>query len=151
LHAVAAAHDALVKADWKPIDLNELVHNQLAAYMQDGRIVVDGPPVQIEARHAESLALVLHELATNALKYGALSADQGKVSLSWMTRGDGPDCRLNIVWRESGGPPVTAPKSRGLGLALIESGIAGSTAESSFDVGGVTWRFDLPLRNNQKS
>lgn len=151
LHAVATAHDALVKADWKQIELHELVRNQLAAYMDNQQIAIDGPPVQIDAADAESLALVLHELATNALKYGSLSADPGKVSLSWMISGDTADRRLNIVWRESGGPPVTAPKSRGLGLALIESGIAGSAAESSFDASGVTWRFDVPLRNHQKS
>ncbi len=130
LAALGRAHDLLTRRGWINSDLRTIV--EVALNLHDdgvtGRFNVSGPRVMIQARGAMSLALLLHELATNAAKYGALSTGEGSVDIRWTikaepTRDDGLQ-RLDLFWREQGGPPVTPPTQRGFGSRLIERGLA---------------------------
>ena len=90
------------------------------------RFTIEGPPVHLAPQTATAMALGLHELATNAAKYGALSAPEGRVALTWNLDGDqGGERRFSMTWRESGGPAVTPPETSGFGTRLIERGLAG--------------------------
>jgi two-component system, chemotaxis family, CheB/CheR fusion protein len=118
--ALARAHEMVSAAGWNPVPLRELALKELDPYA-DGkaRILLEGPAVAVTPRTALAMGMVLHELATNASKYGALSVPQGHVTISWSVEGTGSrDLRLR--WIEAGGPPVTAPKRRGFGSELIE-------------------------------
>ena len=84
------------------------------------RVALTGPDLALPPQSAVSLAMLIHELSTNARKYGALSTDEGRIAVTWSTEGHGPSRLLRIDWRESGGPPVTAPVRRGFGTRLIE-------------------------------
>ena len=115
LHALAAAHDVLTSEHWDGAELHNVVAGALAPYggEQSGRFQVSGPPLRLLPRAALALAMALHELATNAVKYGALSTDalEGRVELRWSTVDDG----LRLVWSERGGPDVVPPSRRGFG------------------------------------
>jgi two-component sensor histidine kinase len=89
------------------------------------RFIIEGPPVSLPPRSAIAVALALHELATNAAKYGALSVREGRVHIGWRTTpGEAGAVRLRMTWTETGGPPVTTPRTRGFGTRLIERGLA---------------------------
>jgi two-component sensor histidine kinase len=119
IQAVSIAHDILTQTRWTGIALNKLLATVLEPYgISDGRFVTDGPPVQLQARLVLSLSMVLHELATNASKYGALATPSGRVALSWQLREGGH--RLALTWLERGGPRVEGSGSRGFGTTLIE-------------------------------
>jgi PAS domain S-box-containing protein len=120
LAALAAAHDLLTRSNWEGAELGELVEAVVAAHCGD-RVRIEGPPLHLVPKLAVTLALALHELCTNAVKYGALSAPGGRVTVAWTRRGD----RLALRWEESGGPPVTAPGKRGFGTRMIERALAG--------------------------
>jgi two-component sensor histidine kinase len=131
LDALARAHGLLTATGWAGADLGELVAETLAPYL-DGAVgpAADGPPVALPPRRAVSLAMVLHELATNAAKYGALSVPGGRVEVTWdLDRGGGGEPRVRLVWREADGPEVKPPEHEGFGTALI-----GQTIEA--DLGG---------------
>jgi two-component sensor histidine kinase len=120
LMALARAHEMVSAAGWNPVPLRELALKELNPYA-DGkaRILLEGPAVAVTPRTALAMGMVLHELATNASKYGALSEPQGHVTFSGSVEGTGPrDLRLR--WIEVGGPPVAEPKRRGFGSELIE-------------------------------
>lgn len=147
LAALAGAHTLLVNSDWHGADLATLAQSQLDAYRSDNpaRVRVSGDPVALPADLATPFGLVLHELATNAAKYGSLSVPGGTVDLSWMLD-LGRDSRvLRVVWREAGGPPVERPKTDGFGSSLIESGIPGATVKREFDATGLVCTIELPL------
>lgn len=132
LAAMAAAHDLLVSENWESADLHETVTAALAPFRADTRrLIVDGPSVQVTARAALSLSLALHELCTNASKYGALSTPDGEVTIDWALVDDAEGQRFRFAWREIGGPPVRAPDRAGFGTRLIESALA---SELSGDV-----------------
>ena len=119
IQAVSIAHDILTQTRWIGIGFNELLTTVLAPYgVGEGRIVIEGPPVLLEARLVLPLSMVLHELATNASKYGALSAPLGQVTISWRLRDDRQ--RLELIWLERGGPLVEGGGSRGFGTTLID-------------------------------
>ncbi|BAM87719.1 signal transduction histidine kinase [Bradyrhizobium oligotrophicum S58] len=119
IQAVSIAHDILTQTRWIGIGFNELLTTVLAAYgVGEGRIVIDGPPVLLEARLVLPLSMVLHELATNASKYGALSVPFGEVTISWRLSDDRR--RLVLVWLERGGPVIEGGGSRGFGTKLID-------------------------------
>jgi PAS domain S-box-containing protein len=119
IQAVSMAHDILTQTRWTGIALNELLATVLAPYgLGEGRFVTEGPPVLLQARLVLSLSMVLHELATNASKFGALSTPSGRVAISWQLLDDGH--RLALTWLERGGPPVEGSGSRGFGTTLIE-------------------------------
>ena len=117
LVALATAHDILTRENWVSADLAELVRTALAVHAgKDGRMVVEGPPVRLSPQTAVSITLALHELATNAVKYGALSIDAGSVEMRWTH----DEHRLCLTWLERDGPPVEPPSHRGFGTRLIE-------------------------------
>jgi two-component sensor histidine kinase len=118
LIVLARAHDRLVSASWKGISLSDLVHLELEAF--PGRAKIDGCDVVLVAQAAQNFALALHELSTNAAKYGAFSKPEGHVCVSWtIARSDGAGL-LKFRWRETGGPPVTQPTRDGFGTALLK-------------------------------
>ena len=114
------AHDVLLRQDWSAASLEQTARAAMAPLDGLQQVSVEGPPVQIGPRATIALSLMLHELATNATKYGALSTPQGRVELAWMVEGG----LLKLCWRESGGPPVRAPSRKGFGTRLIDMGLA---------------------------
>ncbi len=146
LVALARANDLLTGENWEGASLSDLVAGVSVAHAgnQPDRFTANGPVVRLSPKVALSLSMAMHELATNAVKYGALSNDTGRVDVSW-TLIDG---RLSIEWRESGGPPVQTPQRRGFGSRLVERGLAGEmggTAEITFEPSGVVCVIDAPI------
>jgi two-component sensor histidine kinase len=119
--ALARAHTLLAQSRWQGADLGRLVEEELAPYCagDDGRITASGPDVSLEPRAAQTLALALHELSTNAAKYGALSVMAGRVGVTWELLPDS----LVLRWSESGGPSVEPPPSPGFGIRVISASI----------------------------
>ena len=119
LIALSGAHDLLTLSSWSSAELTDLVQ-QAAAPFEAGRFHTEGPPVRLSPAQALALSMALHELATNAVKYGALGAPAGHVRLTWRRDGD----RLLVSWREHGGPPVRTPTRKGFGSRLIAQALA---------------------------
>jgi len=122
LGALAEAHNLLSREKWQGSDLHDVVGRVLQPYLLSSpdRIRMSGPRVPLSPRRSVVMSMILHEIATNAAKYGALSNDTGHVVLDWdVVSGDGAP-RLRLIWTETGGPPVTAPVQRGFGSRLIE-------------------------------
>jgi PAS domain S-box-containing protein len=146
LMALAAAHDVLTREGWVGAALSDVVAASLAPYggVDDGRFHSSGPPIRLLPRAALALAMGLHELTTNALKHGVLSAGTGTVKVEWLVI----DARLRLTWSERGGPPVAATIRRGFGARLIERSVARDlcgTASMNFDPDGVSCILDAPL------
>lgn len=150
IQSMDAANDLLVNEPWESAAMHDLVKRALAPFRSANgdRFEIDGPDVRIPPRIAVGLALALHELATNAAKYGALSSPDGQIDLTW-TIADGikPD-RLHVRWEESGGPPVSQPTRIGFGTQLIKqvlaSEIAG-TVELDYQTTGLFFNAVAPL------
>jgi two-component sensor histidine kinase len=125
--------------------MRKIVEDSVAPHGGGGeRFAIEGPDVDLPPKAAVSLALTVHELSTNAVKYGALSAPGGQVDISWSA----VDGRLHFVWRESGGPEVSEPARRGFGTRMIERGLAAEldgTAAIEFRTAGVVCTIDAPL------
>jgi PAS domain S-box-containing protein len=121
LASLSAAQDVLTVRTWNQASLREVVTRGLAAFREtyDGRIVIEGPDVSLSADKVLSLTLVLHELATNAVKYGALSNADGTVTVSWRLLENSAPRRVRLQWQEAGGPPVVEPAETGFGSRLI--------------------------------
>lgn len=121
IHALAATHNLLSATRWQGANLNQIVDEELAPYRTDHRkrIEAGGPPAMLLPATAQAVALALHELATNAAKYGALSTDSGHLRLLWTI----DDQALVVDWTETGGPPASEPKSLGFGLSIVRSSI----------------------------
>lgn len=121
--ALARAHVVLSERRWVGADLQRLIEEELAPYRTQApaRVAIDGPPVALESRAAQSCALALHELATNAAKYGALSTPGGRIDCIWSIA---PDRSVVVIWTEVGGPPAKEPHRRGFGMNVIERSIA---------------------------
>lgn len=122
LGALAEAHNLLSQEKWQGSDLKEVIERATQPFLLSSpdRIRMAGPSVPLSPRLAVVLSMIVHEIATNAAKYGALSNETGTVTLDWEVTSDTPKPRLRLVWAESGGPPVTAPVQRGFGSRLIE-------------------------------
>ena len=147
VQALARAQDLLMRTKMQCADVLDLVHDQvLLGAENDNRISFSGPTLIIDAQAAVHLALVLHELATNARKYGALSVANGRLSVQWELQTNGGR-NLVLEWRESGGPKVSAPKERGFGSTLIEQTLTAHGGEVSMHylTEGVTGRITMPL------
>jgi PAS domain S-box-containing protein len=150
VRALAASQDLLVKSNWGEIDLADLVRSQLGHFadLLDDRVVVEGPPLTIAPRATQSLGIALHELATNASKYGALSCPEGRVAISWRTEGPEGARRFKMSWVETGGPPVTQPSTCGFGTrvttSMMEAAIGGK-ASTAYASAGLRWTFDCDL------
>jgi PAS domain S-box-containing protein len=121
IRALSQAHTLLSQSRWEGADIASLIEEELAPYRSDGgkRVRLAGPPVFLEPDRSQVLALALHELATNSAKYGALSSDGGKLTVSWQSQ----DGQVTLVWREAGGPPVRPPTEQGFGTKIINASI----------------------------
>jgi PAS domain S-box-containing protein len=124
IQALANVHRLFVESRWTGADIDSLVKDELVGYSQDGEghVQINGPNILLEPNVAQSIAVTLHELATNAAKYGGLSAPEGKVRVEWSRAADG---RLVLRWTETGGPPVKPPTRQGFGSRVVESMIRG--------------------------
>ncbi len=148
LTVLARSNDILTRGEWHDAPLREVIGSALDAYGgEPGRITIDGPPVLLAVSLAVTASLCFHELVTNAVKYGALSVAEGRVDVSWRTTpARKGDCRVDIVWRERGGPPVTPPQRRGFGSQLLEKGMpSGGTVKLDFQPEGLECHICLPL------
>lgn len=145
LAAMAASHDLLTDRHWEGASLRELVASQLAAFSAgaEKRVHVQGPEVTLDTSLAVPLGLALHELATNATKYGSLSVPGGSVELSWSVGQANGAESLSLVWRETGGPIVEPPSRRGFGTSLIERGLPDARIDRRFDPDGLVCRIEL--------
>lgn len=149
LAGLASCHDLLVNSQWKGVDLTSLVISQLPHFkpLLGGRLHLEGPVVRISANATQSLGMALHELATNAAKYGALSDERGEVTIAWtLTDLDG-DRRFDLSWTEAKGPPVTAPVRKGLGSHIITRLLKHSlNGEVTLDFApsGLRWSLSAP-------
>ncbi|HWJ68895.1 MAG TPA: CHASE domain-containing protein [Sphingobium sp.] len=147
VRALAASHSLLDGAQWGPTDLRTLIEAQLGSHSSLGqRIHINGPNVLISPNDALTVGLMLHELLTNAVRYGALSAPEGELHISWQI--DSPDL-VSVVWEERNGPPVTPPERRGFGLNLIERALAHELDKPitvEFPPSGLRCRFTISLR-----
>jgi two-component sensor histidine kinase/two-component SAPR family response regulator len=144
--ALSRAHALLSNSRWEGAKLRQLIEDELAPYRTDRptRIVIDGPDILLEPVAAQSLALAVHELATNAAKYGSLSTAAGDVQVSLELIGDG----LSINWVERGGPSVSMPSGEGFGVKLIEASIGGQLdgrAEFAWQPEGLVFSLQIPL------
>jgi len=147
LMALASAHNLLTDERWERAPLAALVAEGLAPFRGETaeRVSLAGPPVDLDPQTAVAIAMALHELATNAAKYGALSVPGGHVAIAW-SRSDAPP-RVRIDWVESGGPPVRPPQRRGFGTRLIERGLSADLkgrTQIDFRPEGVTARLEAP-------
>lgn len=145
LMSMAKAHDLLTHRDWQRADLGELVKQVLEPYPPE-RFEIDGCPVLLPQKAVVSFSLAIHELATNAVKYGALSGAQGMVSISWTYQVD--SARLHFKWVEREGPPVQPPKRRGFGSRLVERLLAAELRGRSmitYDPAGVICEIEAVL------
>jgi two-component sensor histidine kinase len=153
LQGLAASHDLLVHEGWRGAPLAELVRQQLAPFAgtRSSRLELAGPDVVVTTEAAQAIGLALHELATNAIKYGALAGTTGKVTVSWAFDNNGAECRqLRLSWVERGGPPVMPPAGKGFGHVVIESLVAQSVngkVAMTFDPQGLSWTLSMPETN----
>ncbi len=148
LAALSAAHDLLVKSDWHGAPLRALAEKQLAPYASaDGRITVEGPNIFLPPDLATPLGLIMHELAANALKYGALSSEAGTLKLDWGFKGDGAEPEFQFRWQEAGGPAVHPPSKQGFGSYLIQNGLPEAKVALDFDSKGLLYTVHLPAKS----
>jgi len=134
LQALGVAHDVLVERNWVGADMRTIIGQVMAVFGCNDRITLTGPDVALGARAALALALMLHELGTNAVKYGALSTTAGSVLLDWQVAGG----QLGLTWQERDGPPVRQPARRGFGSKLLRLGLAGTgDCDICYDAAGV--------------
>lgn len=148
LHALGEAHDLLTSENWDQAPLRDVVSRALKPFQssQQERIAVEGPDVWVPANKSLQLTLTLHELATNAAKYGAHSNATGQVRVSWELVNDSEERRVRLSWRETGGPPVTALKRKGFGFLLIEQSFAGEgRTHFEFAPEGLRCSLEVPL------
>jgi PAS domain S-box-containing protein len=149
LIALAKAHDALTRENWEGADIANVVKATVEPYSGgQNRFTIDGPSVRLQPGAALSFSMAVHELCTNAAKYGALSTPDGRVGIGWRLVGQRERQELHLRWTEQGGPPVTESKRKGFGSRLIERGLAmelGGEVTVSYDPSGVVCTIRAPL------
>jgi PAS domain S-box-containing protein len=149
LAALSEAHNLLTREHWSVVSMRQIIDDALRPHGgESGRFTLDGPDLTILPKTAISLALAIHELATNAVKHGALSRPEGQVTIIWRRVREGGPARLILTWQEQGGPPVTIPTRRGFGTRMIERGLAaelGGTVTIDFRPEGLVCTVDAPL------
>jgi PAS domain S-box-containing protein len=145
INALAKAHTLFVQSRWAGAELHSLVTQELLPYGEENeaRVRIDGPDVMLEPNMAQTIAISLHELATNAAKYGSLSVANGHVEIAWSRTADG---RLSLRWTESGGPTVTTPTHRGFGTRVMANIIGQLGGKVHFDWRGQGLRCEIALR-----
>ncbi len=148
IQALAANQDLLIKREWHGVDVKDLARAQLAHFadLVGSRIAMHGPKLRLKAAAAEGIGLAIHELATNAGKYGALSTHAGLVDIGWGTEGDA----FTMGWTERGGPRVSALQRCGFGTTVMKAMIEHSldaTVDLDYATSGLTWRLTCPAAN----
>jgi PAS domain S-box-containing protein len=148
--SMSQAHDRLVRSAWMDSRLSEIVEVAIAPHRAvPDRFSLEGPDLAIGSKQALALTMALHELATNAAKYGALSGPSGRVEIRWSVSGEAGAERFAFGWTETEGPPVTPPSRVGFGTRMIEKALAGyfgGQAELAYDPEGLTFRMSAPLK-----
>lgn len=152
IQAIAIAHDQLTEKNWDWVSLTTLVQNETTAFArgQSSRIVINGPDIDLSPAAATTLVLVVHELVTNSVKYGALSDQRGQVHLDLDVK-DNEGCYLR--WSERNGPPVRAPERKGFGTAIVQNSIPfelKGEAEAQFLLTGLVASFRIPIRHARR-
>jgi caa(3)-type oxidase subunit IV len=148
IQALSAYQDLLVRNEWRGVEIGDLVRAQLAHFADliGSRIVMQGPRLRLNAASAQAIGLALHELGTNAGKYGALCTDAGRVDIRWGVDGD----TFAISWNECGGPRVSTPEQRGFGTIVMET-MAERSVDGSVELNhassGLIWRLTCPRAN----
>jgi PAS domain S-box-containing protein len=148
IQSMATAHSLLSQSRWNGAGLADLVRHQLAPYATEANMTVTGPDVMLTAAATQAVAMVLHELVTNAAKYGALSSPDGRISVHWAPADGAETATLAIAWRETGGPPITASVQSGYGTSLIRDLIPhelGGTVDLFLEPDGVRCTIVIPL------
>jgi two-component sensor histidine kinase len=149
LQALSMAHDLLVSQDWRGASMHDLVRAQMAYCLDVAKdsvsehALIEGPKIMLKPEAAQNIGLALHELATNALSFGALSRPEGNISLKWGFE----DGRLHIEWRESGGPSLAMTPSEGFGHKVVKRLVAQALdgeAKLSFPPDGLVWSLSIP-------
>jgi PAS domain S-box-containing protein len=149
VQALARSHDLLVQENWHGAGLRDLLRSQLGPYADTEftQITIDGPAVLLKPETAQNLGLALHELASNASKYGALSVPSGRIEVRWTEMPDSKGDGVELVWIETGGPTVGVPAKRGFGSMLIQQNLSRSLeseVELKFEQDGVNCRIIIP-------
>jgi PAS domain S-box-containing protein len=151
IEGLAAGQDLLVKNQWHGVEVSDLVLAQLAHFKEliGTRVHLDGPPAQLTAEAAQGIGMALHELATNAVKYGALSNNEGRVRIAWQVV-KAAEPGFSMSWKEDGGPKVEAPARNGFGQIVIgrmaEAAVQG-VARITYEEAGLAWSLSAPLEN----
>lgn len=148
IEALANVHSLFNKSRWTGADLESLIKQELSPYSRNGqmRTLIDGPNVMLKPDQAETMAVAVHELATNAAKHGALSVTTGQVRVEW-SRSAHPDGRLVLRWTEAGGPPVSPPTRKGFGTNVLEAMILsreGGDVKLTWHAEGLVCEIALP-------
>jgi PAS domain S-box-containing protein len=151
IQALAASHDLLAKNEWHSIAVSELLSAQLAHFggLVGRRIALNGPELKLSVAGAQCIGMVIHELSTNAAKYGALSGEEGIIKIDWTLEKAPAGDDFSICWIESGGPPVTEPAQVGFGSTVIKSMAELSLdgkVEITYADSGLAWRLKCPAR-----
>ena len=150
ISALARVHTILSLSSWQGAEIRKLVEEELAPYSAGGQIILSGTEAQLPPATAQTLALALHELATNSAKYGSLSTLAGRLSIEWKEQGD----TLALTWEEQGGPPVQAPTWTGFGtktvIASIETQLGGA-AKFDWRAEGLICRLSVPKLQQPES
>jgi two-component sensor histidine kinase len=150
LHGLAKTHDLLTDTQWQGALLEDVLKNELDPY-QDAmrqRIRLKGPKINLQPGAVLALGLAIHEMATNAVKYGSLSVPDGKVHVMWAVTSDSAAPALLVEWVESGGPPVKKPERQGFGTKLIQRGLAqqlGGEIKLDFAPSGIRCVITFPM------
>jgi two-component sensor histidine kinase/PAS domain-containing protein len=146
LHALSSAHDVLLQQSWSTARLRDVIRKVMHLHADPEKVLISGPEVPLGPKAGLSLSLLLHELGTNAVKYGSLSTDTGVVDISWDVSQEDEKPVLTLIWEEKGGPPALEPARRGFGSRLIRMGIAGTgDVDKRFTNTGLIATFRAPL------
>ncbi|GGF90645.1 MULTISPECIES: sensor histidine kinase [Rhizobium] len=155
LHGLGKSIEALAKEQWAGVRLMRVIEIHLSTFEAGDRLLVSGEDFMLKAEAVQNLGLVLHELATNSVKYGALSVPHGRVRISWddVAPGDDGEPKIRLVWEESGGPPVTEPSRKGFGTTIIQRHAVaafGGQVDVEFRPEGLVWRLVAPRANLER-
>ena len=149
LQALATANDAIIRGNWKGVRLHEIVERALDPFGAGDQVTIaQGPAIDLRPQASLALAMILHELATNAVKYGALSVPAGKVGIGWKAQAAGSGDELVMEWTERSGPAIVAPLRKGQGTRFIKGSIAHELkgkATLNFEPSGLSATLSFPL------
>ncbi len=146
MQSLSRTYNTLTGSAWEGAEISKLVHDELGPFVAQAEIA--GPQIKVHPKAAQTLALAIHELATNAAKYGALSVPRGEVSVTWRIEGDPADPTFSFRWRERGGPPVQPPTRRGFGASITDQVVAlefGTKPLHEYAADGVRYEFTTAL------